>query len=148
VKFRVSDPRGDRVLTEGVVDKSARFVFKHGFCLQLAVAVSERTGWPIISAGLADPTEADYVNDRAAHTGVLTPDGRVLDIDGAHDRERWIARFGPDAISQVTQDVGGVEEESRLRLRAFGFPDAMEESRARTFVDAVLALAAAGLEST
>jgi hypothetical protein len=33
---------GDRVLTEGVIDANARYVFLHGYCEALAVALVVR----------------------------------------------------------------------------------------------------------
>lgn len=148
-KFRIPLKTGDRVLTEGVIDKNARHFFTHGPCQDLAVALGERTGWPIITVDhdqlLDDCTDAfrrGEMNYRQArrllggspdhHSGVLTPDGRVLDIEGLHDRAAWVERWSlPGARVKV--------EETSDELPDW-FLAGMERSRARTFVDAVLAL--------
>jgi len=117
---------GEYVLTEGVIDDQARHVFSHGYCAELALALHRRTGWPIVSAGVWDDHNRLIPG---AHFGVLVPDGRVLDIEGASEIYSWAGRWGVD---------GAFRELSPAQLP--GCEEGLLECRAAAFVEPVLRL--------
>ena len=57
--------------------------FANGDCGYLALALNEITGWDVV---IITPIEA-VATDFWYHMGVLMPDGRILDIKGAWDRD-------------------------------------------------------------
>ena len=68
-----------------VIDSEAISWFAHGNCAALALAVHDLTGWPlVIAARNANP---DLLTDTWMHVLVQRPDGRYLDIQGAHTPE-------------------------------------------------------------
>lgn len=125
---------GEHLVTEGVIDDQARHVFTHGYCAELALALHRSTGWPIVSAGQWDDDRDDDDDDDGhfipgAHFGVLVPDGRMLDIEGASEIYSWAGRWGVD---------GAFREVSPAQL-----PDCEEgllECHAGAFVEPVLRL--------
>lgn len=128
-KFAIGLDDGEHCLTEGLVDKEACWAFTHGYCAELALAIHNHTGWPIVSAGHWDD---DNTFAPGAHFGVFAPDGRVLDIEGLTEIIRWAGRWGVDAA---------FGEMSPAALRDY-LPDIDEElliSRAATFVKPILA---------
>ncbi|MFC3986632.1 hypothetical protein [Streptosporangium jomthongense] len=98
VVIRLSTPTARRGLTEltvtpGLVDDHARELFLFAQCQMLALAIHERTGWPLWVAEQQLPTGAWSW----AHVGVQTPDGRWLDIEGPRDSQQvlsWLGRWG------------------------------------------------------
>jgi hypothetical protein len=98
-----------------ITDEATRDRYLFGDCWMLAEAVHARTGWPyaVVADGAQDmdgqPT--DDLDGAArvgwTHAGVLTPDGRVLDVDGAHEVGVWLDRHAhTDPDSQWDGDVG------------------------------------------
>jgi hypothetical protein len=85
----------------GVVNDLVRYVFTHGCCGILARAIHRRAEWPIVRAG--------WVGN---HFAVQVPDGRILDIEGAHSSENWQARWGeilparPEEIDRASMETG------------------------------------------
>lgn len=61
---------------EGVLDSEARAAFTFGHCHSLALALHERTGWPML--GL------QHHSKEINHVVVVMPDGRWLDAKGPH----------------------------------------------------------------
>lgn len=82
-------------LTAGVIDDAALTAFSEGQCHALALAVAERTGWPL-AAILSDECCLDLdcctlesVDQgvcpcRLEHVVAVAPDGSHVDITGAH----------------------------------------------------------------
>ena len=68
----------------GVLDDEADWVYTNGQCLALAVAMSEKTGWPVVlTRDDLDDTDANgepFYGLR--HAFVQAPDGTLLDIRG------------------------------------------------------------------
>ena len=62
---------------------SARDVLTAGQCHNLAAALHQETGWPIVAFFRDFDTDDDETDDNVKHYGVLTPDGYLLDGDGA-----------------------------------------------------------------
>lgn len=61
-----------------------KFVFTNGDCWELARAISEEYGYPVVSA-------ASKENDRYWwHAANLLPDGTILDIDGVWTQGKWL----------------------------------------------------------
>lgn len=86
-------------LTPGVLDGYALRAFKYGGCGALALALHDATGWPIVAI-------TDHYNvfedgqaggGSALHWTVRHPDGRLIDIDGAHDPEDLVEQYHGDA---------------------------------------------------
>ena len=107
-------------LVPGEINEAARVAFQYGACDGLAIAVHDRTGWPLVKvtdawnvqpAGGEGSVEAylpDGVSGRtqkeraeigeagdgsALHWFVLRPDGKLIDIEGAHDALGLIVAF-------------------------------------------------------
>lgn len=85
-------------LTPGVIDGYAKSAFKYGACGALAIALHDATGWPIVAI-----TDHHNVWDgkagggSAMHWTVQRPDGKLIDIDGAHDPEDLVEEYHYDA---------------------------------------------------
>lgn len=77
---------GSGAVTLGEIDERAEWVFTHGQCHALALALHLATGWPLIEAGW-------HVDSVPNHWLVEAPDGRLVDITGAYDpsdvEEEW-----------------------------------------------------------
>lgn len=134
----VTDVMGDEYeLTPGVIDDDADYVFRNGQCLALAVAVSRRTGWPIVMTCFDIPERLQISPEHhpdLVHATVRTPEGALLDIrgsndpdvremDGRHDVE-WpadqvdalMAAYDVDMESQLV-DIADTFVDSVLELR-------------------------------
>lgn len=115
-------------ITPGVLDDAAFAAFTQGQCHALALAIHEETGWPTYGC---EDGEGDL-----EHLVVKTPDGRILDISGAHQLEDFLElehHSCPDPDFLVELDPEGV--------RALGEePDwrAPEVDVARSFVRPLL----------
>jgi hypothetical protein len=90
---------GDKVLVlddDARVDEAALLAFLGGHCHSLALAIHERTKWPLV----AIDQRSDGVR---AHVAVRRPDGKIVDIAGAHRPEDIEnARPGGMIIREVT----------------------------------------------
>lgn len=86
-----------RLNPDGVIDDQARAAFTRGQCHALAAAIRAVTGWPMVGVGI-DPGYGAF------HCAVRAPDGRILDIEGAHAEGAWLQEWGQDgeAIAEVT----------------------------------------------
>lgn len=138
----VYDSSGDLcALTPGVIDDEADWVYRNGQCLALAVAISERTGWPVHLRTMIDGDPADpagtYPNLR--HAYVQAPDGTLVDVRGEHDA---------DIVEEECRDLDGdlylparvvPAAQARALLGEFeGFLFDQDLDAARMFVDPVL----------
>ncbi len=72
-------------LTPGILDGEARRVFKRGACAALAIAIYDKTKWPIIA--IVDQ------NGSVVHWTVRRPDNKLIDVDGGHTQEALIAEY-------------------------------------------------------
>jgi hypothetical protein len=94
----------------GVLTHRVAFFLTSGNCHSFAAALHEETGYPIVifysDGTLEDDQDEDDESDHIRHVGVLTPDGYLLDGDGAMKLTTVMERCGWE--SQVL--VGGVGE--------------------------------------
>lgn len=78
--------------------------FTCGDCGILARAISRITGWDIHSFIAKDHGWYTASGDPMGHAFVIMPDGRVLDIEGAHEKHAFAHKWGyrPELIGPTT----------------------------------------------
>lgn len=91
----------DFYLTPGVIDETARWVFTHGHCHSLALAISDVTGWDLVGAFQWDDTPYGG----PSHVGILTDAGEVLDIDGRWEPHQWGREYSAQVIDVDYHDA-------------------------------------------
>lgn len=126
-------------LTPGVLDGYAMRAFKYGACGALAIVLHEATGWPIVAI-----TDAHNVYDgeagggSAMHWTVQLPDGRLLDVDGAHEADDLVEQYAGEADDgEAAAGLSTREDAWEWYGESQGEPIPLE--LARTFVAPVLA---------
>lgn len=67
------------LLDEGKLDDRAWLAFIYGQCHGLSLAIQSRTGWPLVA--MVDD------NGTCGHFCVRRPDGKIIDVTGAHTSE-------------------------------------------------------------
>ncbi|MEU7863863.1 hypothetical protein [Nonomuraea sp. NPDC049141] len=122
VEFMPSQPTTRHGLTSvalypGVVDDNADEFFAWGYCWLLAAALHEATGWTF---GLVERWREETHAWEWTHVGVITPNGRFLDIRGHHDRASLAAaleiayamptRIRPGDFAELRRAMGMAEE--------------------------------------
>ena len=134
-QLTVQDRHGDTVgLTAGVLDREASYVFNAGQCLALAIALSERTGWPMyLRVGHGIVGRRRKACDYAIHAMVQKPDGKLLDVDGIRDEGDWV----PSGWEIEPVIIPAAEARTTLKRYAAGMVT-QDVSVAEQFVDAVL----------
>ena len=125
-------------LTPGVIDGSAARIFRYGACGALAIAIHDATGWPIVAITDAHNVENGRAGGGSAlHWTVRRPDGKLIDIDGAHDQGDLVEEFMGDADDgEAAAGVSTRGDAEEWYIEAQGEPIPVE--LAATFVDAVL----------
>jgi hypothetical protein len=68
---------------ESYIPFRRRDLYMNGHCFRLALALHEKTGWPIV--GVRAYGAADSSFSLIDHAGVKMPDGRYLDVRGPLD---------------------------------------------------------------
>lgn len=98
-------------VTPGDLD-TARHVLTAGQCHNLAAALHQETGWPIVAFFRDFDTDDDETEDNVKHYGVLTPDGYLLDGDGAIPLQDFQDLTGlteteqlPAGLDELTQHI-------------------------------------------
>ncbi|MER5389906.1 hypothetical protein [Saccharopolyspora sp. NPDC002686] len=88
-------------LNSDVIDGDAEAFFGRGFCHWLAGAVHCLTGWDLITYDRQQP-DGSWL---PAHTAIVAPSGRILDIFGEHEPEAVVRRYepGPDNTLNVVR---------------------------------------------
>lgn len=118
------------MLTPGVITPAAVEAFTRAACAGLAVAVHDATGWPIIEVGHCDGLPLHFM--------VRRPDGRLVDIRGAHAdtdvRDEW--EYEADDFTPTLAEAARDTALDCYRVDC-GEPVPME--LVRTFVPPVLA---------
>jgi hypothetical protein len=74
------------VITETITEKDVK-TFQHGWCHVLAHEIQEITGWPIHAFFTDDSL------DPLIHAFNVTPEGRIVDINGVQTREDFERRW-------------------------------------------------------
>ena len=84
----------------GVLDDRARLAFGAGQCHGLALALRDRTGWPLVAV--------DDDEERRIHICVQRPDGALVDINGARADEDFMDAWPGCSLHQI--DEGAVAD--------------------------------------
>lgn len=126
-------------LTAGVLDEYARGAFKLGACGALAIAMHDELGWPIVAITDAHNVFEDGTagGGSAMHWVVRAPDGKLVDIDGAHDEDDLVEEYMYDADDE--EAAAGLSSRAdcvEWYVESQGEP--VPVSLARSFVAAVL----------
>jgi hypothetical protein len=128
----------DDRLTPGVIDGAAEHAFSTGACAALAYVMNEATGWKIVGI-----TDSHNVHDgtlgggSSLHWGVMRPDGKFIDIDGAHDMDDIVDRYHGEADDEeAAWGIGTRADIQEWYVESQGAPISFQ--LARTFVDPVL----------
>jgi hypothetical protein len=102
--------RGKQVaLPSDRISENTRSVFLTGHCHSLALAIHQKTGWPMVGivaqqsgnprksldAMFDEPLDMRAVGRRWVHMGVLSPEGDFVDIDGASSQEEALGKHVP-----------------------------------------------------
>jgi hypothetical protein len=126
-------------LTPGIIDGFAKSIFKYGGCGGLAIAMHDELGWPIVAITDAHNVFEDGTagGGSAMHWTVRAPDGKLVDVDGAHDPEDLVEEYMWDADDEEAA-AGTTSREgcAEWYVEAQGEPIPID--LARTFVQAVL----------
>lgn len=83
-------------------------VYGGGRCYELALALHETTGWPMV---LLTETEVDRWDGPAYHVVVRMPDGALLDILG---RDSRFSKIYPIATDLTCEDLLALVEQERI----------------------------------
>lgn len=73
--------------------------FTNQHCAALADEMHERTGWPVVTVGDGPNGVVGWV-----HAGVLAPDGRIVDVCGAHRADEWLTSWAEDVDAYGADD--------------------------------------------
>ncbi|MYS16130.1 ParB/Srx family N-terminal domain-containing protein [Streptomyces sp. SID4982] len=119
-------------LTPGTITPAAIEAFTRAACAGLAVALHDATGWPIVEVGHCD--------NLPLHFMVRHPDGRLVDIRGAHADEAVCDEWEFDADGDVSLAEAARADVLDCYLADCGEPVPMD--LVATFAPAVIALAA------
>lgn len=85
-------------LHSGQIDGDAESYFGRGYCHWLAGAIHSITGWDLYTVGVREVGGTEWF---PAHTGVLTPNGTVLDIFGEHTPQQVCDRYLTGMVSET-----------------------------------------------
>lgn len=128
-------------LTPGVIDGAAQNIFLHGACGALAIALHNRTGWPVVAITDEHNVYGDHQasGGSALHWAVQRPDGLLLDIDGYHDPDCLTDNYHDHADEgEAAWGLSSLADVTEWYIECQGEPVPVEI--ASQFVDAVLAL--------
>lgn len=127
------------MLTPGVLDGYAMRAFKYGACGALAIALHDATGWPIVAItdhhNVFEDGEAG--GGSALHWTVRHPDGRLIDIDGAHNPETLLSQYH-DAADNGQAALGRSTRADVVEWYIDCQGEPIPVALAATFVDVVL----------
>ena len=96
-------PRGGEVeVIPGVLDQQAEYAFSAGHCHALALAIHERTGWPLLAMSGRHSLRANL-----QHVVVVMPDGRWFDVQGPQDPEERY--YFQEMTAEEVANMGKIE---------------------------------------
>jgi hypothetical protein len=130
----VMDSSGEWVdVTPGQRDDAARHAYLNGQCLALAVALSKRTGWPVLTRTVElDEDEPPLL----IHAYVQGPDGVLLDYTGGRDQEAEAENWEDEDSIELTPAALA----DGLLRNYEGHLGPQNTGLAESFVDGVLAV--------
>lgn len=126
-------------LAPGVLDEYARGAFKYGACGALAIAMHDALGWPIVAITDAHNVFEDGQagGGSALHWTVRAPDGKLVDVDGAHAEDDLVDEYMFDADDEeAAAGISCRADCAEWYVESQGQPVPID--LARTFVEAVL----------
>jgi hypothetical protein len=128
------------VVEPGLLDEVAMEAYKSGQCLALALALHDRTGWPVMLLVRGKKRSLQKVKmDDIIHALVRAPDGYDVDIYGDNE---------PEVLEEEATDLHGrhtwleITERGEIEKWLVAHPAyaaGLDEALARTFVELVLA---------
>ncbi len=137
-------------VTPGLIDDRAIGLFTGGQCHSLAIAISERTGWPLYGVGAdecgfqIDCGGYDDIDGLCPcqfdHLVVQTPEGDFLDIEGVHTLEGLVNHYDFSPYETAVRPVtAGHLEHIKYDTGALRWVQ-RDEAIVAEFVDVVLLL--------
>jgi hypothetical protein len=84
--------------------------FTAGDCHQLALRLHQLTGWPLVAFDGGD-------GEPLVHAGVMTPDGRVVDVRGLQTQDQWLGRW--ERAATILGDEARIVVCDEAQLRAW-----------------------------
>lgn len=96
------DGRRSFILHSGRIDDDAESYFGRGYCHWLAGAIHSITGWPVFTV---DVRLVGNTHWQPVHSGVLTPNGTVLDIFGDNTSQAVRDRHRESAVADVRSRI-------------------------------------------
>lgn len=100
----------ERVTPTITITDDDKYMFEHGDCHTLALAIHHLTGWQL--AALGEPDEAC-----GGHAFVVTPSGQALDIRGQRPMEALLKQYrdrtwSPHNVASIDHEFGGAYEDN------------------------------------
>jgi len=98
-------------ITPGVRDQEAIRYYLRGNCALLAIEIHRAAGWPLImiSSEASKDSPHHYNDSRMVHVLTRRPDGRLVDIGGAHTDQQalgdWQGTY-PDVQAEEISEEG------------------------------------------
>ncbi len=127
-------------LIPGKLDPIAERIFTRGACGGLAIVLHEETGWPIVAITDSHNVHEGHAGGGSAlHWTVRRPDGKLIDVDGAHEAADLVAEYEAEADDGEAAWGLSCREDALEWYECQGCPVSLEV--ARTFVIPVLARA-------
>lgn len=93
-----------------ITSDSPNEVFTLKWCHVLADSLHERTGWPVVVVGDGPSGRVGWV-----HAGVRMPDGRILDVEGAHHPWEWLDEWG-EIVDALAEDLDGFYDDEAVQI--------------------------------
>lgn len=95
---------------DGSLPEDLRSRFTEGDCGVLADALHVFTGWPVVVVGDGGSGCVGWV-----HAGVRAPSGVIVDANGHHDAQQWLADWAPfvdaygDGVHEYCSDAVSID---------------------------------------
>lgn len=132
----VEDVNGEMVgITPGDIrGVGVKYVYRNGQCMAMAAAISRNTGWPVVTREI----ELNLGGEKQRllqHAYTLSPDGYLVDVDGALDWE------GDRVKNWRGEDIVNVIEADQVDDLMDSYSHRLSEQNvdlAETFLDSVM----------
>lgn len=83
-------------------DEHIQYVYSHGQCWYLALALELKTGCPVIAL---------WADGSIHHVGIVLPRGEIVDIEGVWLSKNWITDWGYELDFLPDVHIGPVSEQ-------------------------------------